>query len=137
VIRRTRRRRRSRRRFWHPYRAFPRERVAGWSARGFEVLSELARERGSGVRMRWGTERVGDGAPDPWWRDAVPTFARTASGWRFEAPVADMSVHLPWLVRRLEALGGSLGIDALGSIDEPLARGCAEEVVGLVARALG
>src|SRR3954468_3895948 len=89
---------------WYPYRAFPRERVAGWSARGFEVLGELAREPGSGVRMRAGTERGGDGEPDPWWRDAVPTFARTEGGWRFEAPVADMSVHLPWLSRRLEAL---------------------------------
>src|SRR5919206_2313436 len=62
---------------WYPYRAFPRERVAGWSARGFEVLRALAEEPGSGVRMRWGTERVADGAPDPWWRDAVPTFERT------------------------------------------------------------
>src|SRR4051812_25171953 len=62
---------------WYPYRAFPRERIAGWSARGFDVLSALAREPGSGVRMRWGVERVADGAPDPRWRDAVPTFART------------------------------------------------------------
>jgi D-amino-acid oxidase len=105
---------------WYPYRAFPRERVAGWSARGFQVLSELAREPGSGVRMRRGTERVPDGAPDPWWSDAVPTFARTATGWSFEAPVADMSVHLPWLVRRLEALGGAVGVAALASVDEAL-----------------
>ena len=91
---------------WYPYRAFPRERVAGWSARGFQVLSALADEPGSGVRIRWGSERVAADAPDPWWRDAVPTFARTDAGWRFAAPVADMSVHLPWLVARLEALGG-------------------------------
>jgi D-amino-acid oxidase len=105
---------------WYPYRAFPRERVAGWSARGFEVLSDLAREPGSGVRMRRGTERVGDGAPDPWWREAVPTFARTAAGWSFDAPVADMSVHLPWLARRLEALGGAVDRAALGTVDEAL-----------------
>jgi D-amino-acid oxidase len=107
---------------WYPYRAFPPERVAGWSARGFEVLSELARDPGSGVRMRAGTERVGDGAPDPWWRAAVPTFARTATGWRFDAPVADMSVHLPWLVRRLEALGGAVAAAALATVDEALTR---------------
>src|SRR5215216_1203469 len=58
---------------WYPYRAFPRERVAGWSARGFEVLSELAGVPGAGVRMRRGTELVPETAPDPWWRDAVPT----------------------------------------------------------------
>jgi D-amino-acid oxidase len=107
---------------WYPYRAFPRERVAGWSARGFEVLSALAAEPRSGVRMRWGSERVAAGAPDPWWREAVPTFARTAGGWRFEAPVADMSVHLPWLVARLEAVGGSVERGTVRSLDEALVR---------------
>jgi len=107
---------------WYPYRAFPRERVAAWSARGFAVLSGLAATPGSGVRMRWGTELVAPGAEDPWWRPAVPSFARTAEGYRFAAPVADMSVHLPWLAARLEALGASLAIATLGSLDEALAR---------------
>jgi len=106
---------------WYPYRAFPRERVAAWSARGFAVLRGLAGTPGSGVRMRWGTELVARDAEDPWWRAAVPSFARTADGYRFAAPVADMSVHLPWLVSRLEALGGSLAIATLGSLDEALA----------------
>jgi len=107
---------------WYPYRAFPPDRVAAWSARGFEVLSGLAGVRGAGVRIRWGTELVAPGAPDPWWRGAVPAFARTAGGWRFEAPVADMSVHLPWLARRLEALGGALEIADLHNLGEALAR---------------
>jgi D-amino-acid oxidase len=107
---------------WYPYRAFPRERVAAWSARGFEVLSELAGVPGAGVRMRWGTELAPRTAEDPWWREAVPTFERTAAGYRFAAPVADMSVHLRWLVGRLEGLGGSLRIAALGGLDEALAR---------------
>ena len=92
---------------WYPYRAFPRERVAAWSARGFEVLSGLAGTPGSGVRMRWGTELVAPDAEDPWWRAAVPSFARTAEGYRFAAPVADMSVHLPWLVSRLQNASSS------------------------------
>jgi D-amino-acid oxidase len=107
---------------WYPYRAFPRERVAGWSARGFEVLSALSDDPGSGVRMRWGRERVAPGAPDPWWRDAVPTFARDGGGWRFAAPVADMSAHLPWLVARLRALGGSVTAGAVNRLDDALAR---------------
>jgi D-amino-acid oxidase len=52
----------------------------------------------------------------------VPTFERTPTGYRFAAPVADMSVHLPWLVARLEALGGSLAIETLTSLDAALAR---------------
>jgi D-amino-acid oxidase len=107
---------------WYPYRAVPRERVHAWSARGFEVLSELAAEPGSGVRMRWGTERVPAGTEEPWWRGAVPTFARTADGFRFAAPVADMSVHLPWLVARLEALGGSVTVGTLARLEDALAR---------------
>jgi D-amino-acid oxidase len=107
---------------WYPYRAFPPERVETWSARGFEVLSDLAAVDGAGVRMRWGTELVLGAAEDPWWRGAVPTFRRTPEGYRFEAPVADMSVHLPWLVRRLEALGGSLRIAELDTLDDALER---------------
>jgi D-amino-acid oxidase len=107
---------------WYPYRAFPRERVMAWSARGFAVLSALADEPGSGVRLRWGTERVPAGTQEPWWRGAVPTFARTADGFRFAAPVADMSVHLPWLVGRLEALGGSVTVATLARLEDALGR---------------
>jgi D-amino-acid oxidase len=94
--------------------------VGAWSARGFEVLSELARTPGSGVRIRAGTELAGESAEDPWWRDAVPSFVRTPDGFHFEAPVADMSVHLPWLVARLRALGGALAPGTVGGLDEAL-----------------
>jgi D-amino-acid oxidase len=123
---------------WYPYRAFPRERVVAWSARGFEVLSDLAGESGAGVRMRVGTERVAPDTEDPWWRAAVPGFARTPDGWRFAAPVADMSVHLPWLAGRLEALGGSVAIAGLGSLDDALARApVVVNATGLGAREAG
>jgi D-amino-acid oxidase len=122
---------------WYPYRAVPRERVAAWAARGFDVLSGLAGVPGAGVRMRWGTELVAGDAADPWWREAVPTFERTAEGYRFAAPVADMSVHLPWLVRRLEELGGALRIAALGALDEALERApVVVDCAGLGAREL-
>ena len=122
---------------WYPYRAYPRERVAVWSARGFEVLSELAGIEGSGVRMRAGTEVVPADTADPWWRDAVPGFARTARGYRFTAPVADMSVHLPWLVARLRSLGGEVAIGEVASLDDALARApLVVDCPGLGARAL-
>jgi D-amino-acid oxidase len=107
---------------WYPYRAFPVERVAAWAARGFEALAELHGVEGSGVRMRWGTELVLEVAEDPWWRPAVPSFRRTADGYRLEAPVVDMSVHLPWLVRRLRALGGAVEIGTVETLDAALRR---------------
>jgi D-amino-acid oxidase len=103
---------------WYPYRALPAERVTVWSAATFQELARLARVAGSGVRMRAGTELLAPDAPDPWWREVVPGLARTRAGLRFVAPVVDMSVHLPWLVGRLRALGGTLDRRDLAALDE-------------------
>jgi len=103
---------------WYPYRALPQARVTAWSAATYEQLARLAGVAGSGVRMRAGTELLGAGAPDPWWRDAVPGLRRTAEGLRFEAPVVDMSLHLPWLCARLRALGGAIERHHVAALDE-------------------
>jgi len=104
---------------WYPYRALPAERVTAWSAATYEHLARLARDvPGAGVRMRMGTELLAPDAPDPWWREAVPDLRRTDAGLRLAAPTVDMSIHLPWLQTRLEALGGTLERRALASLDE-------------------
>ena len=103
---------------WYPYRALPQERVTAWSAATYEQLARLAGVAGSGVRMRAGTELLAADAPDPWWRDAVPGLRRTAEGLRFEAPVVDMSVHLPWLAVRLRSLGGAIERHHVAGLDE-------------------
>jgi len=123
---------------WYPYRALPIERVTAWSAQTFARLGELAAAPGAGVRLRAGVELVDRAEPDPWWRDALgggDALARTSEGWRFTAPVVDMSLHLPWLVARLRALGGELSVrevDALGALDADAVVNCA----GLGARDL-
>jgi D-amino-acid oxidase len=103
---------------WYPYRALPAERVTAWSAASYAALERLAGVAGSGVRMRMGTELLALGAPDPWWRDAVPDLRRTADGLRFAAPAVDMSIHLPWLAERLRALGGTLERATVGALDD-------------------
>ncbi|MGZ8634286.1 MAG: FAD-dependent oxidoreductase [Solirubrobacteraceae bacterium] len=103
---------------WYPYRALPQERVTAWSAATYDQLARLSGVAGSGVRMRAGTELLAPTAPDPWWRDAVPGLRRTAAGLRFEAPVADMSVHLPWLAARLRELGGAIERHHVAALDE-------------------
>jgi D-amino-acid oxidase len=118
---------------WYPYRALPADRVTAWSAATYEELSRLS--GGAGVRMLAGTEVLDPGAPDPWWRDAVPELRRTRDGLRFTAPVIDMSVHLPWLVERLRALGGGVERRAVGSLDE-LDAGAVVDCAGLGAREL-
>jgi D-amino-acid oxidase len=103
---------------WYPYRALPVERVTAWSAATYEALAGLADVPSSGVRMRAGTELLAPDAPDPWWRDAVPGLQRTHEGLRFVAPAVDMSIHLPWLVGRLRALGGAIERRAVAALDE-------------------
>jgi D-amino-acid oxidase len=103
---------------WYPYRALPVERVTAWSAATYAALAGLADVAGSGVRMVAGTELLAVGAPDPWWRDAVPGLRRTREGLRFVAPAVDMSVHLPWLVSRLDALGGAIARRHVAALDE-------------------
>jgi D-amino-acid oxidase len=103
---------------WYPYRALPAERVTAWSAQSYSALACLAEVPGSGVRMLEGTERLAPDAPDPWWREAVPSLQRTREGLRFVAPAVDMSVHLPWLVGRLHALGGAVERREVASLDE-------------------
>jgi D-amino-acid oxidase len=103
---------------WYPYRALPVERVTAWSAATYAWLADLAGTAGSGVRMLPGTELMAAGAPDPWWRGAAPDLRRTSEGLRLTAPAVDMSVHLPWLVSRLRALGGTIEQRTVGSLDE-------------------
>jgi D-amino-acid oxidase len=103
---------------WYPYLAFPVERVTAWSAVSYGELARLAGVAGSGVRMCVGTDLALPGAPDPWWRDAVPDLERTSAGWRFLTPALDMSVHLPWLVERLRALCGSVALQTVRALDE-------------------
>ena len=103
---------------WYPYRALPAERVTAWSAQTYSGLVALADVPGSGVRMLAGTERLAPDAPDPWWREAVPSLERTREGLRFVAPVVDMSLHLPWLAGRLRALGGTLERREVASLDD-------------------
>jgi D-amino-acid oxidase len=101
---------------WYPYRAFPFERVLGWAAVSYAEFAHLAR-RGpaAAVQMRAGTELLRDDGPAPWWASAVPDLAKVAGhpqvpagfaiGWRFTAPIVDMSRYLPWLESRLADRG--------------------------------
>ena len=101
---------------WYPYRALPYELVLGWAETSYQEFVGLARvEPAAGVRLRAGTELLRDDGPDPWWASAVPDLVKVtgephvpaefAIGWRFTAPVVDMSRYLPWLESRLAAPG--------------------------------
>jgi D-amino-acid oxidase len=116
---------------WLPYRAEPPERVLAWAARSLAVMRELARDPESGVVLRAGVQ-VGAALGDEPWHAIPGTGLRAArpeelppghpSGLAFEVPVCEMPVHLDWLVRRFEALGGTIEREQVGSLDEALER---------------
>jgi D-amino-acid oxidase len=128
---------------WYPYRAFPFDRVTDWAATSYDEFRRIAEAQpAAGVRMRAGRELLRTTqTEEPWWASAVPDLRRVdappagyASGWAFEAPVVDMGVYLPWMVSRLEALGGTLTRHALTDLPNtaPIVVHCA----GIAARRL-
>ncbi len=131
---------------WYPYRAYPHERVVGWSRAGYERFVRLAEgDPAAGVRLRAGVELRREDGPDPWWAPAVPDLRRLgpgdvppgyACGWRFASPVVDMSRYLPWLEARLAAHGVAFEVATVRDLDGddlgPLVVDCA----GLGARDL-
>lgn len=115
---------------WYPYKAYPEDRVLGWSQRSFAVLVELAGDDSCGVYLREGIELWRRPVADPWWREAVPQFRRATAadlppgyrdGYVFGAPIIEMPVYLRYLARRFERGGGTIAYRLLGSIEEALA----------------
>ncbi|MCW2675343.1 MAG: hypothetical protein JWR70_383 [Modestobacter sp.] len=112
---------------WYPYRASPQDAVTRWAAGGFAALGRLAGNPRTGVRSRTGRELFRAPAPDPWWRDAVPSLRRVppaelppgyADGIELAVPVVDMATHLAWLSSRLEELGVPLTRRHVEDLDE-------------------
>ena len=111
--------------FWYPYRAYPFERVAAWSATTYRALEALAGDPDTGVRMVPGTEYHRTATADPWWRSSVPALTRVSAmpppyvdAWSFVAPVVEMPVYLRWLTCRLDELGGTLTRMALSALPD-------------------
>ena len=131
---------------WYPYRAFPFDRVLGWAESSYHEFVALARAEEAGVRLRAGTELLRDDGPDPWWAGAVPDLEKVtggphvpagfAIGWRFRAPVVDMSRYLPWLEARLAARGVEIGHAELADLGDPRLGGVVVDCSGLGARDL-
>lgn len=126
---------------WYPYRAYPFEQVTAWSKATFEELSRLAGDDETGVRMRFGTELHRARTADPWWVSAVPGLTRVTTmpapyvdAWTFEAPVVEMPVYLPWLVGRVEELGGTLTRMALNALPDGDGAEVVVDATGLGAR---
>jgi D-amino-acid oxidase len=110
---------------WGLVRVGPPGRVFGWGRTGLEVLSKLAAEPGTGVRMVSGREispaplqrldwtKLIDGL-----RECEPSELPDgfSYGWHYTAPLATMPVYLGYLRDRFERAGGIVEIATVGSL---------------------
>jgi D-amino-acid oxidase len=112
---------------WGLVRVGPRDRVLGWGRTGLDVLSKLAAEPGTGVRMVSGKEVSRAPLEPHYWTGLLPGLRRCgrselpggfADGWHYTAPVATMPVYLGYLRARFEQAGGTLEVSAAGSLTE-------------------
>lgn len=127
---------------WWPYRIEPESLVGDWALQSLAVYEELAARPGeTGVRMAEGVHgetRLDSLGP---WAARVPGLRAARAGeyagvglWA-RLPLIDMSVHLPWLRRRLLTAGGTVeerAVTDLAAVDAPVVVNC----TGLGARDL-
>jgi D-amino-acid oxidase len=125
---------------WLPFLAEPVAAVARWSRMTLEALLTLT-EADAGVAVREGY-LLGLGSTRPAWSEGLtqidlaavarPT-PRHEQGWHLRVPLVDMTQYLPYLVRRLEAAGGTLTRLPLTALPS---RGLVVNCTGLASRAL-
>ena len=110
---------------WGAVKVGPPNRVLEWGRVGLEVLSKLAAEPGTGVRMATGRE-VSRAPLEPYYWMRLLTGLRTCeeselpdgftAGWHYTAPLATMPVYLGYLRARFERAGGTLEVSPVTSL---------------------
>jgi D-amino-acid oxidase len=110
---------------WGLVRVGPPDRVLAWGRTGLEVLSELAAEPGTGVRMASGQEVSRSPLEPPYWTELVPDLRLSepselpegfVTGWHYTAPTATMPVYIGYLRARFSKAGGTLELARVGSL---------------------
>ncbi len=102
---------------WGPYLVEPKNKVDQWGQRSLEIFRRLAEDPSTGVRLTSGieTSRTAEAPPD--WATTLPGFrpcepaelpAGFSAGYRFTVPLIDMPTYLAYLLRRLDAAGGTV-----------------------------
>jgi D-amino-acid oxidase len=103
--------------FWYPYHANPLEKVEKWGSFSLSQFKRLAQDEASGVSIHSMLE-VSIGQKDiPWWASIVDNFKAAApqdlpngytSGFWFDTPIIDTSVYMPFLLKEVNQLGGTI-----------------------------
>jgi D-amino-acid oxidase len=112
---------------WGPYLVEPKDKVDQWGQRSLEIFRELAEDPSTGVRLTSGIEASRTAEEPPDWATTLPGFrpcepaelpAGFSVGYRFTVPLIDMPTYLDYLLRRLDAAGGTVERRRLASLAE-------------------
>lgn len=110
---------------WSPY-VDEQPHVVEWARRSYDAFVGRRSDAESGIVLRSGVEASFGEMPEPWWSAALPESAGLeridrldgglANGWSYTSPVVEMGIYLPWLARRVEALGGTVSRHNLSAL---------------------
>jgi len=114
------------------------DRVTRWCTETLEVLTALAADPGTGVRLVTGIDVARAAYSRPYWAvplsglgpcepEALP--AGFAAGWRYTAPVVSMPVYLDYLATRLRRAGGKITTAPLPSLAQAVQHAAAPVIV--------
>jgi D-amino-acid oxidase len=112
---------------WAPVLVGPPDRVLEWGRVGLEVLSKLASEPGTGVRMASGREVSRAPIQPYYWMNLLPDLRKCGPaelpdgyghGWHFSTPIASMPVYLGYLSARFAQAGGQIEVSSVASLAE-------------------
>ena len=127
---------------WGPVHVGPPGRALGWARHSLDVLTKLAGEPETGVRMVSGREVTRTEPTMPFWAELMPSIRWCepdelapgfAGGWHYTSPVADMPVYLNYLRNRFARAGGTIEIAEVTTLDvAPVVVNCS----GITARYL-
>ncbi|MFH9957483.1 FAD-dependent oxidoreductase [Streptomyces roseolus] len=130
---------------WGPYLIEPKDKVDQWGQRSLEIFRELAEDPATGVRLTSGIEASRSAEAPPDWATTLPGFrpcelaelpAGFTAGYRFTVPLIDMPTYLGYLLRRLDAAGGTVERRRLASLADAAPASVIVNCTGLAAQEL-
>jgi D-amino-acid oxidase len=114
------------------------DRVTRWCAETLEVLTALAADPGTGVRLATGIDVARAAYSRPGWASPLSDLgpcgpaalpAGFTAGWRYTAPVVSMPAYLDYLASRLRRAGGQLTVVPLASLAQAVGQAAAPVIV--------
>ena len=111
---------------WGPVHLGSDERALTWAEHSLKILTGLAADPATGVRMVSGMDARRTSTEPPFWSTLLPDMRMCdvaelppgfTGGWYYTAPLATMPVYLGYLRSRFERAGGTLELSEVTALD--------------------